>query len=404
MTTDRFLDLAPLDALGVLEGDELRDFRLHMEAGCAAFEVTLAEARESLLPLAQALPPVEPSAGLKARILDSLPPQLGVIEGGSKSASARVAAPSATAPSRLVTMPRWAGWSLAAAATAIVALSSALYLQAHRGGGTVAKIETPDTQGTADSLRAMQGEVASLQGKVGALSDSLTHQESTETQLRGMLESYASRVASINTQYTTAVASLTHAQDALRRVSEQRDQYASSNAQHETELAGLRAREVEALAQVARVRGDFNEQSRTLDDLNALLSAPGTLLGALTSNGKDGAQFASADVHALWNPSLGKAFLAGSSFPVPQAVADSYLVVWTIEEQNKQTSVHNRGAFTLRQAQVGVASAPSIKGAATIKGFAFSLESSASVNAPSKIVMVPGGEPVTLPGFKTGTR
>lgn len=394
MTTDRFLDLAPLDALGVLEGDELRDFRTHLEAGCAACEAALAEARESLLPLAQALPPVDPSPELKARILDALPPQLGVVQGGALS---RTAAPARAG------MPRWAGWSLAAAATAIVALSSALYLQSHRRADEPVA-QHLDTHGADDSLRTLQGAVASLQNTVGALTDSLSERESSETQLRALLSTYASRVAALNTQYTTAVASLGQAQNALRAVTEQRDQYAASDTQHQTELAALRARESDALAQVARARGELSEQSRTLDDLNALLAAPGTLLGALLPNGKDGAQFASADVHALWNPSLGKAFLAGSSFPVPQAVADSYLVVWTIEEQNKQTAVHNRGAFTLRQAQVGVASAPSIKGAATIKGFAFSLESSAAASAPSKIVMVPGGEPVTLPGIKTATR
>lgn len=407
MTTDRFLDLAPLDALGVLDGEDLRDFRLHLDAGCAECEAALAEARESLLPLARALPPVEPSPALKARIMDALPPRLGVVQGGIRRDTSPNPLPltrgdQEPSPARVFALPRWAGWSLAAAAVAVIGLSSALYMQSQRRPAVVA-VGT-DTQGTADSLRAMQGEVAALEGKVGALSDSLTQQESTEHQLRGMLGSYSSRVAALNTQYTTAVASLNQAQGALRRVSDQRDQYAASDKQHETEVAGLRAREAEALAQVARVRGDFSEQARTLDDLNALLAAPGTLLGALKSNGAEGAQFASADVHALWNPSLGKAFLAGSSFPVPQAVSDSFLVVWTIEEQNKQTAVHNRGSFTLRQARVGVASAPSIKGAGSIKGFAFSLESSASVNAPSKIVMIPGGAPVTLPGIKTATR
>jgi anti-sigma-K factor RskA len=62
-------ELAALQALGVLEGEEARTFEAHLAEGCARCEEILGDLRVASTALAVAAPPVRPRAGLKAEIL-----------------------------------------------------------------------------------------------------------------------------------------------------------------------------------------------------------------------------------------------------------------------------------------------------------------------------------------------
>ena len=68
MTEDRWLELAPLHALGALDGEDRSGFEAHL-SGClvCAAELRAHEAVASLVPLA--LPPVRPSLALRQRVL-----------------------------------------------------------------------------------------------------------------------------------------------------------------------------------------------------------------------------------------------------------------------------------------------------------------------------------------------
>lgn len=73
MTDDRFLELAPVAALGALDGEDLSGFAGHL-ASCGACrgEVSAHEATAARLPLA--LVPVPPSSSLRGRVLAATRP------------------------------------------------------------------------------------------------------------------------------------------------------------------------------------------------------------------------------------------------------------------------------------------------------------------------------------------
>ena len=96
--SEKFEELAALEALGLPLGDEAAAFARHREEGCPTCEELLVDFQISASALAAGVPNRTPSPGLKARILGSLP----------------------DARARVVAMPRrssGAAWWLAAAAT-----------------------------------------------------------------------------------------------------------------------------------------------------------------------------------------------------------------------------------------------------------------------------------------------
>jgi anti-sigma-K factor RskA len=66
---DRFMELAPDYALGLLEGEELEDFERHLAAGCAACERELASMDAVGDALAYSIPAVPVPAPLRDRVL-----------------------------------------------------------------------------------------------------------------------------------------------------------------------------------------------------------------------------------------------------------------------------------------------------------------------------------------------
>ncbi len=76
MTEDRWLELAPLHALGALDGEERAGFEAHVP-GCVvcSAELRAHEAVAALVPLA--LPPVQPTLALRQRVLARQEPRPG---------------------------------------------------------------------------------------------------------------------------------------------------------------------------------------------------------------------------------------------------------------------------------------------------------------------------------------
>jgi hypothetical protein len=87
----------------------------------------------------------------------------------------------------------------------------------------------------------------------------------------------------------------------------------------------------------------------------------------------------------LWNVALNKAFFIGDG--LPETVPGQWLVLWTLEKSGTPV---NKGGFTVREDHLGIASSQKLNPGAAIQGFALSLESSPSVTAPTKVVMLPG--------------
>ncbi|MDH3442517.1 MAG: anti-sigma factor [Deltaproteobacteria bacterium] len=59
-------------ALGALDGQELKDFETHLASGCQICEAYLRETREALMLLHRAMPQLEPSPAVKAKIFDRI--------------------------------------------------------------------------------------------------------------------------------------------------------------------------------------------------------------------------------------------------------------------------------------------------------------------------------------------
>lgn len=72
MSHERFDELAPLYALGALDGDDLAAFEAHL-SGCAACQLQVREYEEASTALPGALPPGAPSAGVRVAVLATRP-------------------------------------------------------------------------------------------------------------------------------------------------------------------------------------------------------------------------------------------------------------------------------------------------------------------------------------------
>ena len=94
MDQDRFIELAPDYALGLLEGEDLEQFERHLAAGCEACELELGRMDAVGDALAYAAPLVAPPAELRDRILLAVDADLAA----SKREQAPVAPPPHVAP------------------------------------------------------------------------------------------------------------------------------------------------------------------------------------------------------------------------------------------------------------------------------------------------------------------
>jgi anti-sigma-K factor RskA len=78
MTHDEFDDLAPVYAVGALDGEDRVRFESHLAAGCAACETSLRDTAETLAGLAReaprAIPPAHVKETLVRRVAESAPP------------------------------------------------------------------------------------------------------------------------------------------------------------------------------------------------------------------------------------------------------------------------------------------------------------------------------------------
>jgi anti-sigma factor ChrR (cupin superfamily) len=69
---DEYLELAPLYAAGALDPSATAEFEAHIGSGCAACAAELRALEETVAELALALPPRQPRAGLRTRLMDRI--------------------------------------------------------------------------------------------------------------------------------------------------------------------------------------------------------------------------------------------------------------------------------------------------------------------------------------------
>jgi len=69
---EEWQEKAEFFALGVLEGEELRDFEGHLASGCALCQKTVKESSAALAHLPTSLAPVAPASKQKARLLERI--------------------------------------------------------------------------------------------------------------------------------------------------------------------------------------------------------------------------------------------------------------------------------------------------------------------------------------------
>ena len=69
MSHEKLQELCPVYAAGALDGEELRELQEHLKTGCPICEQQIREYSELMAVISQTLPSLEPSAGLKNRVL-----------------------------------------------------------------------------------------------------------------------------------------------------------------------------------------------------------------------------------------------------------------------------------------------------------------------------------------------
>ena len=97
MADDRFVELAPDYALGLLEGDELAEFERHLATGCEACEIELERMDTVADALAYAVPAAAPGAALRAEVLAAIQAEP---EGASAAIADAFAPPAPAAAAR----------------------------------------------------------------------------------------------------------------------------------------------------------------------------------------------------------------------------------------------------------------------------------------------------------------
>jgi anti-sigma-K factor RskA len=145
MNHDAWLEQADVYALGALDGEELAQFEAHLATGCTLCAARLRETREALTALPESLPPVAPSAALRARVLERVAAE-------RPPAAAHAPLRPSRRPSRAIW---WAGWAgLAAAAVLLVVVNAQL-------------------RATRDELRLLHDRVTMLQTELSQREEAL---------------------------------------------------------------------------------------------------------------------------------------------------------------------------------------------------------------------------------------
>jgi hypothetical protein len=166
-------ELATILPLGVLDAGEEQQVQRHLSEGCAECERALRESAATLDALVQALPPLEPSPELRARLLARAEAE--------RPARARQSAP---APVR---RRSWSRYALAAS----LLLAAALGVQVGRQREALDAAHA-DVQRRQQELAASEAERTRLAGELGSL--------------RGELTSLQGMVADLTAQQTRVVA------------------------------------------------------------------------------------------------------------------------------------------------------------------------------------------------------
>jgi anti-sigma factor RsiW len=121
LACDEVRDLAPAFVLGALEDDEMAAVRAHL-ATCPEAHAEMAELGGVVPHLAESLEPVEPTAGLKSRIVAAVEADLAA-RGGTAPIAPPIAFPTASERAAQRSRPSTGTWILRIAAVlAIVAL------------------------------------------------------------------------------------------------------------------------------------------------------------------------------------------------------------------------------------------------------------------------------------------
>jgi len=158
MSADRFIELAPLAALGALDGEDRAGFEQHA-AGCPACRDEVASHRAVIAGLAADLQPVPPSPGLRRRVLEAAT--------GAVRPSVVPVRPSAAGAAA----GRWRRARPALAAAVVIGLAAAAAAWASaRAQRDVARAELDRVREATARLesdnRALRGELAALEARL----------------------------------------------------------------------------------------------------------------------------------------------------------------------------------------------------------------------------------------------
>ena len=107
MNHEKWLGLAEVYSLGALDGAELAEFENHLAAGCSLCENCLTETGEALAVFPKSLESAQPSAALKARIMDEIAESIPVMAGAPGSRSWALAAAGGWLLMSLVVVLSW---------------------------------------------------------------------------------------------------------------------------------------------------------------------------------------------------------------------------------------------------------------------------------------------------------
>jgi len=166
---DEHLELCAGMALGALGEEDRRILERHLAEGCPDCEAALADFSASVVALATSAPVVEPSAALRARVLEAVsrePAGGGEKAAGSASIESR---PTLRMPAR---RPNWSTWTWAAAAAALAIVSALQWnaaerlrvdLEGQRRQLTEAERRLAEERRWVEVLSAPQARVADLQ-------------------------------------------------------------------------------------------------------------------------------------------------------------------------------------------------------------------------------------------------
>jgi hypothetical protein len=151
MSHEEFDALAPVYAVGALDGEELARFQAHLRSGCPRCDAALRESEQVLTALARDLPPAIPPAYVRDDFLR------------------RVAA----SPRRRPARAGWARWAAgAAAAIAAAALTAGLVSARYEARLEALARETSELRRELDAARAtLRAERAEAQAVVALLRD-----------------------------------------------------------------------------------------------------------------------------------------------------------------------------------------------------------------------------------------